>query len=329
MSEQKIENVVIMGGGPAGLSAAIYNSRANLAPVVFAGSPPGGQLMWTTEVENFPGQEHITGPELVEQMRKQAQKFGTTIHDKNILKIDFSKRPFEIFYDETSVLSKSIIISTGAQALWLGLESEQRLRGRGVSACATCDGFFFRNKIVAVIGGGDTAMEEAMVLTKFAQKVYVIHRRDTFRASKVMQDRVLAHPQIEVKWNSGVEEVLGENKVEGIKLKKTNGEVETIALNGIFLAIGHKPDTDVFKEQIKLDEKGYVLTSMMAAYIHASSPERLNISDFNLHFQTMTNIPGVFAGGDCVDHVYRQAGTAAGMGIAAALDAEKWLSDQN
>lgn len=329
MSEQKIENVVIMGGGPAGLSAAIYTSRANLAPVVFAGSPPGGQLMWTTEVENFPGQEHITGPELIEQMRKQAQKFGTTIHDKNILKIDFSKRPFEIFYDETSVLTHSLIIATGAQALWLGLESEQRLRGRGVSACATCDGFFFRNKIVAVIGGGDTAMEEAMVLTKFAQKVYVIHRRDTFRASKVMQDRVLAHPQIEVKWNASVEEVIGENKVEAIRLKKNNGEEETLVINGMFLAIGHKPDTDLFKEHIKLDEKGYVLTSLMAAYQNAVNPGKISISDFDLHFQSMTNISGVFAGGDCVDHIYKQAGTAAGLGIAAALDVERWLADQH
>lgn len=296
------ENVIIIGGGPAGLAAAIYNSRANLKPLVLAGSPPGGQLTLTSEVENYPGFEAILGPELVQKMRNHALKFGTRFVDKNVLSVDFSKRPFTIKTVDETYQSKAVIIATGAKALWLGLESETRLRGKGVSACATCDGFFFRNKTVAVIGGGDTAMEDANTMTKFAQKVYVIHRRAEFRASKIMQDRILNNPKIEVIWNTQVEEILGQMKVEGIKLKSTDGKTSELKLDGVFVAIGHKPDTDVFKGHIDLDEKGYILTKY-----------------------SMTSIPGVFAGGDCVDHRYKQAATAVGQGVAAALDTEKWL----
>lgn len=297
-----IENVIIIGGGPAGLAAAIYNARAGLKPFVLAGSPPGGQLTLTSDVENYPGFEAILGPDLIQKMRNHALKFGTRIVDKNVLSVDFSKRPFTIKTVDETYQSKAIIIATGAKALWLGLESETRLRGKGVSACATCDGFFFRNKTVAVIGGGDTAMEDANTMTKFANKVYVIHRRNEFRASKIMQERILNNPKIEVIWNTQVEEVLGQMRVEGIKLKSTDGKTTELKLDGVFVAIGHKPDTDLFKGQIELDQKGYILTK-----------------------HSMTSVPGVFAGGDCVDHRYKQAATAVGLGVAAAIDTEKWL----
>ncbi len=303
MSE--IENVIIIGGGPAGLAAAIYNARANLNPLVLAGSPPGGQLMLTSDVENYPGFESILGPELIEKFRLHAKKFGTRIIDENVLKVDFSKKPLEIYTSNKSYKTNTVIVATGAKALWLNLPNEQRLRGKGVSACATCDAFFFKNKIVGVVGGGDTAMEEALTLTKFANKVYIIHRRDQFRASKIMQDRVRKNPKIETIWNTVVVDVLGEQKVEGIKLQKSqadSGQTRILQLEGLFLAIGHKPDTDIFKGQIEFDQKGYIVTK-----------------------QSMTSVPGVFAAGDCVDHIYRQAGTAVGMGIAAALDVEKWL----
>lgn len=307
----EVENVVIIGGGPAGLAAALYNARAGLSPLVFAGSPPGGQLMLTTEVENYPGFESILGPKLIEKYREHVKKFGTRIMDQNILKVDLNKSPFELSTSENTYQAKTVIIATGAKALWLGLENEQRLRGKGVSACATCDAFFFKGKTVAVVGGGDTAMEEALTLVRFVTKIYIIHRRDSFRASKIMQDRVLKNPKIEVLWNTVVTDVLGENKVEGLKLKGvaasgSNLKPETateLKADGLFLAIGHKPDTDIFKGKIDLDEKGYVIV--------------------NSRFRT--SIPGVFAAGDCVDHLYRQAGTAAGMGIAAALEAERYL----
>lgn len=303
-----VENVIIIGGGSAGLAAAVYNARANLSPLLFGGSPYGGQLMLTSDVENYPGFESILGPELIEKMRNHAKKFGTRIIDQNVLKVDFSQKPFEISTIDQKYLAKAIIIATGAKALWLGLESEQRLRGKGVSACATCDGFFFKDKIVAVVGGGDSAMEESLFLTKFAQKIYLLHRRDSFRASKIMQDRVFANNKIEVVWNTEIKEVLGQDKVEGLKLldNKTNQEREMKA-DGLFIAIGHKPDTDLFKEQIELDKKGYIITNNRSS----------------------TSVPGVFAAGDCVDFVYRQAGTAVGMGIAAALEAEKWLREVN
>lgn len=325
---QQDHNVIIIGGGPAGLSAAIYAARAGLAPLVFAGSPPGGQLMLTSEVENFPGYTEILGPDLVERLRKQAERFETIIHNDNITSVDFSKAPFVLNSAKDQYTAHAVIIATGAQALWLGLPSEQRLRGKGVSACATCDGFFFKNKIVAVVGGGDTALEEAQTLARFAQKVYIIHRRDRFRASKIMQDRVLQDPKIEVIWNAAVTEVFGENRVQGVRLETRN-----LSVDGLFIAIGHKPDTAVFASHILLDTKGYIVTSAMKALTEARSSKletrsKDADSNFDYAYQTMTSVPGVFAGGDCVDYLYRQAGTAAGMGIAAALDAERWLTQQ-
>ncbi len=304
----KIENVIIIGSGPAGLAVAVYTSRANLSPLMFAGSPYGGQLMLTSEVENYPGFASILGPELIEKMRQHVTKFGTRVLDQNVTKVDFSKRPFAINSLQQQYLAQAVIIATGAQALWLGLKNEQRLRGKGVSACATCDGFFFKEKVVAVVGGGDTAMEEALTLTKFASKVHIIHRRDSFRASKIMQDRVLANKKIEVSWNSVVEDVLGQDKVGGIKIKDLlRQETRELKVDGFFLAIGHKPDTQLFQGQIELDPKGYITTYKKD------------------HFTSLTSVPGVFAAGDCVDYIYRQAGTAVGMGIAAALDTERWL----
>ncbi len=332
-----MENVIIIGGGPAGLSAAIYLARAGLKPLVFAGSPPGGQLTLTSEVENFPGHLSILGAELIQKMRNQAAQFGAKIIDQNISKVDLTKSSLRIYLSDSAtqflshesftprqardplesekiafassdnaIVTKSIIIATGAKALWLGLESEKRLRGKGVSACATCDGFFFRGKTVAVVGGGDTALEEALALTKFADKVYIIHRRDSFRASKIMVERVKKNPKIEILFNSQVEEIIGEKKVEGINLKSQipNGKSKSKILNleGIFIAIGHKPDTDLFKNQVKMDKKGYILTK-----------------------DSQTSIKGVFAAGDCVDTKYRQAVVAAGMGVSAALELEKYL----
>jgi len=300
-----MENVIVVGGGVAGLSAAIYLARADLSPLVFAGSPPGGQLTLTSEVENYPGYESILGAELVEKMKKQAIKFGARIIDENIVKVDFSKKPLKLFLSSpiSMVQTKSVIVATGAKALWLGLESEKRLRGKGVSACATCDGFFFRGKTVAVVGGGDTALEEALTLTKFASKVYLIHRRDSFRASKIMVERVKSNKKIEILFNSQVEEILGEKKVEAIKLNPPAGG-QSLKLDGVFIAIGHRPDTEIFKGKIELDDKGYIITGVKS---------------------TMTSVKGVFAAGDCVDSLYRQAVVAAGMGVSAALDVENFL----
>jgi len=315
------ENVIIIGGGVAGLSAAIYLARADLKPLLFAGSPPGGQLTLTTDVENYPGFESILGSVLIEKMRKQAEKFGTRIVDENVVKVDFSNPIRTVLEQGQSLKTKSAIIATGAKALWLNLPSEQHLRGKGVSACATCDGFFFKNKTVAVIGGGDTALEEALTLTKFAKKVYIIHRRDFFRASKIMQKRVFENKKIEIIWNATVEEIIGEKHVEGIKFKiiddrslmiekKIKGQIHhlssniyNLTLDGVFVAIGHKPDTDLFKGQVELDEKGYVKI-------------------FN---RRSTSVKGVFAAGDCADPYYRQVATAAGTGVEAALEVERWL----
>lgn len=320
-----IYNVIIIGGGPAGLAAAVYNARADLKPFVIAGAPSGGQLMLTSDVENYPGFESILGPDLIAKMRSHAARFGTKFIDENVKSVDFSKKPFKLTTsDGKEHFSKSVLIATGASALWLGLESEQRLRGKGVSACATCDGFFFRDKIVAVVGGGDTAMEEALFLTKFATQVYIIHRRDSFRASKIMQQRVLDHQKIKVLWNTQIEEVLGQDKVEGLRLKNENLKVD-----GLFLAIGHKPDTDFLKDSgVLLDKKGYIKTSGWIAWeMKKNSEFKIQNSEFGFNYQYATSVAGVFAAGDCVDYIYRQAGTAVGMGIAAALEVERYLED--
>jgi thioredoxin reductase (NADPH) len=307
MSENKIENLIIIGSGPAGLTAGVYSARANLAPLMIEGEEAGGQLMITTDVENYPGFDHgVTGPALIAVMRKQAERFGTRFLTRNVTKVDFSSRPFKVWVGKELFQAKSIVISTGASAKWLGLPSEKKFMNRGVSACATCDGAFFKNVEVGVVGGGDTAMEEANFLTRFASKVYVFHRRDAFRASKIMVDRTLKNPKIQVVWNTEVTEILGDEKgMNGLILKDTiTAQVREMKMQGLFLAIGHKPTTDLFKGSITLDETGYIKTKPGTSY---------------------TNIEGVFAAGDVQDHVYRQAITAAGTGCMAAIDAERWL----
>ncbi|AHI04774.1 thioredoxin reductase [Bdellovibrio bacteriovorus W] len=308
--EQVIENVIIIGSGPAGLTSAIYTSRANLQPLMIEGEESGGQLMTTTDVENFPGfDKGITGPDLISVMRSQAERFGTRFITRNVTKVDFTQRPFKVWVGEKLYQAKSVIISTGASAKYLGLPSEKQYANRGVSACATCDGAFFRNQEIAVVGGGDTAMEEAQFLTRFASKVYLVHRRDDFRASKIMVDRALKNPKIEVLWSTEVTEVLGDGKgMTGARIKSTkDGSERELAVTGLFLAIGHKPNTDLFKGILNMDETGYLITEPNSTY---------------------TNIAGVFAAGDVQDHVYRQAITAAGTGCMAAIDCERWLEAQ-
>jgi thioredoxin reductase (NADPH) len=308
----KTFKVVIVGSGPAGLTAALYAGRADLGPIVFEGPEPGGQLTTTTDVENFPGYpEGVMGPKMMQDFRDQATRFGADCRWGVVTDIDMSKRPFRLVVDEENELfAESVIIATGASAKWLGLPNEQRLRGKGVTACATCDGAFFRNEHVVVIGGGDTAMEEATFLTKFASKVTVVHRRDEFRASKVMQQRVFDNPKIEVKWDSTIDDVLGDQVVKGVRLKNLKTEETEVLedVTGVFLAIGHKPNTDLFKDVIDMDETGYILTQGKSSY---------------------TNVEGVFACGDAQDHNYRQAITAAGSGCMAAMDAERWLENQH
>ncbi len=301
--------VLIIGSGPAGLTAAIYAARADLEPLVIAGYTPGGQLMITSEVENFPGfPDGIDGPALMTDMRAQAERFGARLVDIDVESVDFSVRPFKLTAGDAVYTADAVIVATGASAIWLGLENETRLRGRGVSACATCDGFFFRDKKIAVVGGGDSALEEALFLTKFATEVVLIHRRDEFRGSRIMRDRALAHPKIRIQWNSQVTDVLGSDKVEGVELTDTStGEVRQMPLEGLFIAIGHRPNTAVFREALEVDEKGYLV-----------------VED-----HTLTGVEGVFVAGDVHDHRYRQAITAAGDGCRAALDAERWLVEQD
>lgn len=331
------EKVIIIGGGPAGLAAAIYAARAELFPLVIAGAPAGGQLMLTSEVENYPGFDSILGSDLIAKMRAQAERFHTRFMDDNVKSVSFSKEGQKIILSDGKELeSETLLIATGASALWLGLENEQRLRGKGVSACATCDGFFFKEKTVAVVGGGDTAMEEAQTLTRFAKKVYVIHRKDSFRASKIMQKRVRENPKIEVLWNTEVVDVLGKDRVEGLKLKIRDTKYlpasrygEILNTDGLFLGIGHKPDTEFLKNSgILLDEKGYVVTGGMYAWRKLREEHmQLPPTGFDFSYQYGTTIPGVFAAGDVVDFIYRQAGTAVGMGIAAALEIERYLEN--
>jgi thioredoxin reductase (NADPH) len=305
-------DVVIIGSGPAGLTAAIYTARANLAPLVIEGEPsstsdqPGGQLMLTTEVENYPGfPDGVMGPELMGKFREQAQRFGAEFITDKVTKVDLSSRPFKVFVHDTVYEAESVIVSTGAQSLLLGLEGEKRLMGHGLSTCATCDGFFFRGQHIAVVGGGDSAVEEATFLTRSADKVTLIHRRDHLRASKIMQDRAFANPKIEILWDTVVDDIVGEQRVEGVKVRNVKSGTESmLPVTGVFVAIGHRPNTDLFADILDRDENGYLITRPGS---------------------TATNIEGVFACGDVQDDTYRQAITAAGTGCMAAIDAERWL----
>ncbi|MEM9513576.1 MAG: thioredoxin-disulfide reductase [Actinomycetota bacterium] len=308
-----VRNVIIIGSGPAGLTAAVYAARADLSPLLIEGEPsstsdqPGGQLMLTTDVENYPGfPDGVMGPELMQSMRAQAERFGTEILTDKVTKVDFSARPFRVWVRDEEYQADTVIVSTGAQSLMLGLEAEQRLIGHGLSTCATCDGFFFRGQHIAVVGGGDSAVEEATFLTKFADKVTIVHRRDELRASKIMQQRAFDNPKIEFAWNSVVEEIHGDEKVEGMTLRDVNtDETRRLPVTGVFIAIGHRPNTDLFVGQLEMDaDSGYLITQADSSY---------------------TNVEGVFACGDVQDHTYRQAITAAGSGCMAAIDAERWL----
>ena len=320
MAAPDVRNVIIIGSGPAGLTAAIYTARANLEPLMLEGEPsstsdqPGGQLMLTTEVENFPGwPDGIMGPELMMRFREQAGRFGTEILTRKVSRVDLSSRPFGVWVGdpdtaEPTYRAQSIIVSTGAQSLMLGLPEESRLLGHGLSTCATCDGFFFREHDIAVVGGGDSALEEALFLTKFARSVTVVHRREELRASKIMQDRAFANDKIRFEWNSTVSAIHGDTTVTGVTLTDTvTGAERELAVGGIFVAIGHKPNTDLFKGQLAMEDNGYLLTEPGS---------------------TRTNVEGVFACGDVQDHIYRQAITAAGSGCMAAIDVERWLEAQ-
>jgi thioredoxin reductase (NADPH) len=306
---QRTYDVVIVGSGPAGYTAALYAARANMKVLVFQGFESGGQLMLTSDVENYPGyRDGVMGPEMMDDFEAQAARFGAEMRPDNVERVDFSERPFKLWAEDEDepILARAVVIATGAKAKWLGLESEQQLMGKGVSGCATCDAFFYRGKKVAVVGGGDTAMEEAGVLAKFADEVVLIHRREEFRASKIMLQRAENNPKITILTNTVVEEILGENSVEGVRVRNTRtGEEQTIELSGFFTAIGHAPATSLFEGQIEMDEGGYILQKE----------------------NTMTSVPGVFAAGDVSDKRYRQAVTAAGDGCRAAIDSERWLEE--
>lgn len=310
---EKHNKIIIVGSGPSGLTAAIYTARAGLQPLIFEGAQPGGQLTTTTDIENFPGfPGGISGPELMDKMREQALRFGAESLFRSVTDIDFSRRPFRVSDDEDKIYcADALIISTGASAKYLGLESESKLKGYGVSACATCDGFFYRDKDIVVVGGGDTALEEALYLTHFGTTVTIIHRRDEFRASKFMAQKALKHPKIQVKWDSVVEEVLGEQGpvgVTGVRIRNVKtGALEELPCSGFFVAIGHHPNTELLKDTVQLDENNYIITKGKSSH---------------------TSVEGVFACGDVQDPVYRQAVSAAGSGCTAAMDAERWLSEQ-
>jgi thioredoxin reductase (NADPH) len=303
------ERLVIVGSGPAGYTAALYAARANLKPVLVEGLHPGGQLTVTSEVENYPGfPEGILGPELMERMRKQAERFGTRFEAGEVTRVDFSKRPFQLWIEDRLLTASAVIVATGASAKWLGIPSEAKYQGRGVSACATCDGFFFRGVDVAVVGGGDTAMEEATFLTKFATKVHVVHRRDELRASKIMEERARKNPKIDFQLNNTIDEILGDGKaVTGVRLKSTkDGALRELPVKGVFMGIGHHPNTGIFRGQLEMNDVGYILVKCPT---------------------TETSVPGVFAAGDVADPRYRQAVTAAGTGCQAAIDAERFLGE--
>ena len=302
-------DVVILGSGPAGYTAALYAARANLRPLVLKGLEAGGQLMLTTEVENYPGfADGIMGPELMDAMEKQASRFDAEIVAQVVSRVDLSERPFGVWAGDQGWRAKTLILATGASAKWLGVPGEDRLRGRGVSACATCDGFFFRDRELVVVGGGDTAMEEATFLTRFASKVTIVHRRGEFRASKILQERVLSNPKISVIWDSVVDEIVGDGAVRAVRLREvTTNEVRELVTDGVFMAIGHRPNTELVRGQLELTETGYVLVQEPT---------------------TKTHVPGVFAAGDVTDVIYRQAVTAAGQGCKAAMDAERFLEEQ-
>ena len=307
MEKPQVEKLIIIGSGPAGLTAAIYAARGNLTPLVVAGREVGGQLMLTTDVDDFPGfKDGIQGPELMDNMRRQTERFGTRFINEDVVSVNFSKKPYIIQTETQKLQAQAVILATGASAMWFGLPSEQRLIGRGVSACAVCDAPFFKDKKVIVVGGGDTAMREANHLSKFCERVTVVHRRDQLRAQAALQELVKGKPNINFIWNTVMEEILGQDKVTGVKLKNTQtGEISTLQVDGVFIAIGHKPNTDFLKGQLDLDEKGYVI----------------------LKNETHTSVPGVFVAGDVADYHYRQAVTAAGMGCKAAMDAEEYLEN--
>lgn len=316
MSDKTIREVIIIGSGPAGLTAAIYAARANLSPLVIEGEPsstsdqPGGQLMLTTEVENFPGfPEGVTGPDLMLKFREQAARFNAEFVTEKVTNVDFTQRPFKVWVGKVLYESNSVIVSTGAQSLMLGLENEKKFYGHGLSSCATCDGFFFKGQEIVVVGGGDSAIEESTFLTKFATKVTLVVRRDALRASKIMQDRARSNPKIEIRWNSRVTELFGSEKLSGVGLIDTvTGEKSRLDVTGLFVAIGHRPNTDLFKNILDMEDSGYLKTRTGSSY---------------------TNIDGVFACGDVQDHTYRQAITAAGSGCMAAIDCERWLESQH